>query len=378
MEAQRVINCLEDALDRLSLLSYVPAGNPSQELLHAFVAEGVGNIKTTLESEWQLEEGHQVMVRSRESGPFGKGIGAVASSNEMLDQLHHIVRTLCRQLKKSPAAVQILYAGGPDGRSAPFLAFLEFLSDLTHVMFRKLSTTVEEEATSKNLLHDLSERERSAEDERDALHQTLQLNRAERDRELSTMDQLITKLRAELHDITQSNQMEMESIRQEMKENMEQAEAEHLAKGKRLQDRIDQLSQEMVRLRDEHREKEAALRKKKEKHEHDLAAQIKTYDTDMAAKQTETLELMELMKEEKGELDQLEDYFDKIDKNQAQKNEEERILTEFKRRLDAARGVLDRAATKLQARARGGLARTELAGSKKKGKKGGKKGKKKK
>ena len=243
-------------------------------------------------------------------------------------------------------------------------------------MFRKLSTTVEEEATSKNLLHDLSERERSAEDERDALHQTLQLNRAERDRELSTMDQLITKLRAELHDITQSNQMEMESIRQEMKENMEQAEAEHLAKGKRLQDRIDQLSQEMVRLRDEHREKEAALRKKKEKHEHDLAAQIKTYDTDMAAKQTETLELMELMKEEKGELDQLEEYFDKIDKNQAQKNEEERILTEFKRRLDAARGVLDKAATKLQSRARGGIARTELAGSKKKGKKG-KKGKKK-
>lgn len=60
MEAQRVINCLEDALDRLSLLSYVPSGNPSQELLSSFVAEGVGNIKATLESEWQLEEGHQV------------------------------------------------------------------------------------------------------------------------------------------------------------------------------------------------------------------------------------------------------------------------------------------------------------------------------
>ena len=53
--------------------------------------------------------------------------------------------------------------------------------------------------------------------------------------------------------------------------------------------------------------------------------------------------------------------FDKIDKNQAQKNEEERILTEFKRRLDAARGVLDKAATKLQARARGGLAQRAAA-----------------
>ena len=128
-------------------------------------------------------------------------------------------------------------------------------------MFRKLSTTVEEEMTNKNLLQDLTERERTAEDERDALQQTLEMQRGERDREVAVLDQTLTKLRAELQDITQSNQMEMQSIQQKMKENIEKADNEHLQREKRLQDKLDQMTSDLTNNSATHDEQEKALRK---------------------------------------------------------------------------------------------------------------------
>ena len=35
MEAQRVINCMEDSLGRLALMAHVPVGNPDPEILSA-------------------------------------------------------------------------------------------------------------------------------------------------------------------------------------------------------------------------------------------------------------------------------------------------------------------------------------------------------
>lgn len=193
MEAQRVITVLEDTLDRLTFLSYVP-GSPDMELLDSLVHAGAGPLRGSLQSQWQLEEGHQVMLgRSKDGHGHGhafhghgltKSSSENASHGEVVDQLHQATRTLCRNLRKNPVAVEVLYSNHTQQRSSHFLSCLSNLSDLTAVMFRKLSTTVEEEITNKNLLQDLTDRERTAEDERDALQQTLEMQRGERDREV--------------------------------------------------------------------------------------------------------------------------------------------------------------------------------------------------
>merc|ERR1711871_1219656 len=108
---------------------------------------------------------------------------------------------------------------------------------------------------------DLTERERTAEDERDALQQTL-----------------------ELQDITQSNQMEMQSIHQKMKESIEKADNEHLQREKRLQDKLDQMTSDLTNNSATHDEQEKALRKRKERLEADLTALVLKYDSDMAEK----------------------------------------------------------------------------------------------
>ena len=67
MEAQRVITVLEDTLDRLTFLSYVPS-SPDDDLLESLSLSGVvPPVRGSLQSQWQLEEGHQVIGAKRAS-----------------------------------------------------------------------------------------------------------------------------------------------------------------------------------------------------------------------------------------------------------------------------------------------------------------------
>ena len=380
MEAQRVITVLEDTLDRLTFLSYVPS-SPDDDLLESLSLSGVvPPVRGSLQSQWQLEEGHQVMLGRSKEGMFLGKPGGESASLEVVDQLHQATRTLCRNLRKSPVAVEVLYSNHTQQRSPHFLSFLSNLEDLTKVMFRKLSTTVEEEITNKNLLQDLTDRERTAEDERDALQQTLEMQRGERDREVAVLDQTLTKLRAELQDITQSNQMEMQSIKQKMKENIEKADNEHLQRSKRLQDKLDQMTTDLANSSATHDEAEKALRKKKERLEADLSSLVLKYDSDMAEKLKQIQELEKQKKDETEQLITLEEHFRKIDANSAKQTDEEEILRKFKKRIQDATSYCDSKAMKIQALTRGVQCRGEVAKMlSKKGKKGGggKKGKKK-
>jgi len=377
MEAQRVITVLEDTLDRLTFLSYVPS-SPDIDLMESLAHAGVvPPVRGSLQSQWQLEEGHQVMLgRSKEHAFLGKPSSETASS-EVVDQLHQATRTLCRNLRKSPVAVEVLYSNHTQQRSSHFLSFLSNLEDLTKVMFRKLSTTVEEEITNKNLLQDLTDRERTAEDERDALQQTLEMQRGERDREGAVLDQMSTKLRAELQDITQSYQMEKQSIALKMKEALERAQNEHDQRSKRLQDKLDQMTTDLTRDSDEHREVEAALRKKKERSEADLTSTVLKYDQDMAEKLKAIEEIEQQKKEEMEQLQQLEEHFRKIDANNAKQADEEETLRKFKKRINDAASFLDTKAMKIQAHIRGVQCRVAVAKEMNKKKKGGGKKKKK-
>jgi len=370
MEAQRVINCLEDAMERMNILSYLPESHSQSRLLPALEEAGAQQAYEALRTAWQLEEGYRTLVlRPRGMGNVSKAKQSASESakKDLVAQLHQVVRNTCRQLKKNPIAMSALLSAAED-RSDDVLGFIEYFRDLTMVVHRKLSTTVEEESQSKTRMHELSERERSAEDERTALEQTLQVQRSERETELSGLDRQITKLRSELHDITQSNQMEMDSIRSQMKERMEEAETGHVGSNKKLQDKSDRLAQELSTESEKHREHEASLRKKKEKREADLAEQIRKYDTDMTQKQQDMKDLISLMETEEKELAELEEYFTKIDANTQTRENEERTLAEFKRRVAAAQEVLDRSATMFQAVIRGRKKRAELkaAGGKKK------------
>ncbi|KAJ8600908.1 hypothetical protein CTAYLR_005048 [Chrysophaeum taylorii] len=370
MEAQRVIAVLEDTVNRLSDLTLVPT-KADPELLEEIATLGDSSLTSAMKEQWELEERYEM---AKKSAALDMG----QSPEEVKEQLMKSTRALCRQLSKNEAAMEILKRRGtkPSEQLANFQACL---SELTAITFRKLSTTVEEEQANKRMLHELTEKERRASEEAAALQQTLEQQRAERDREVSAQEQMLAKLRAELDEVTRTNDAKMASFREQTEAQFAQAEADHKAKMCKLDESIADLETKLEEDSQAHRDAEAALRKKKERAEAELNAQIEKYNRDIDDIKRQTEEIEAKMAAEEEELRVLEEHFAKVDANEKRKNDEEALLDAFRARVKQAEQVLDDAATNVQKIVRGRQLRAFIKQlMSKKGKKGSKKGGKKK
>ncbi|CAM9609009.1 unnamed protein product [Ectocarpus sp. 12 AP-2014] len=462
VEAQRVIAVMEDTLDKLNGLSYMPC-TAKLELLDALAEAGANPVKSCLQAQWLMEQaaiksGAMGPVDRRLQGPYGTssqsvvgdktpqgataaenkggpatpapphgagdgrrnksnttlvgggvaeasnsggdGLGATivagagsgtagtavttsadgsppANSGESLEQIYQSTRTWCRTLRRCPNAMEVLISfASKNSRPQSGILFNQYLSDLTGIMYRRLSTTVEEETANKNLLHDLTECEKLAEDERDALHQTLHATRTEKEREVSALGATIKKRREELQEVTHTNAVEMDSIKTKAADAVAKAKEDHEKKGRALTERIERLAKETGEAAELHQQEETASRKKKAKVEVELTATVGKYDRDMTAKTAQIEEIKAKMEEERQELAVLQDHFDRVDASGRQQWAEEETLAVVRGKVARAMAIVDGAATKIQAMFRGGRDRAEYQKAKKKAKKGGKKGKK--
>lgn len=85
------------------------------------------------------------------------GGGPAAGGGEMpngdsLEQIYQSTRMWCRTLRRSPNAMEVLLAfARKNPRPQSAILFNQYLSDLTGIMYRRLSTTVEEEVRATNV-----------------------------------------------------------------------------------------------------------------------------------------------------------------------------------------------------------------------------------
>ncbi|KAJ1459183.1 hypothetical protein M885DRAFT_67401 [Pelagophyceae sp. CCMP2097] len=101
MEAQRVIAVLDDAVDKLGSLGYVPS-SPDGALAARAAAQGRPTLKACLQRQWQCEEAAEVLRKAKNAGQ--PGVAAFDAS----DELAECTRSLCRELKADAAALQML------------------------------------------------------------------------------------------------------------------------------------------------------------------------------------------------------------------------------------------------------------------------------
>ena len=75
--------------------------------------------------------------------------GLLFNSGDSLEQIYQSTRTWCRMLRRFPNAMEVLILFARDNpRPQSGILFNQYLSDLTGIMYRRLSTTVEEEVNS--------------------------------------------------------------------------------------------------------------------------------------------------------------------------------------------------------------------------------------
>jgi hypothetical protein len=155
IEAERVSLILKHAIDRLVVLQHVPTSWDGDEDVIANISSQA--VLASLERQWVAEEQlNEIgdMVGSSEAG--GKEIS-------ILKQAHRATRATCRNLQADRDSLQALM-GRPEIQSEEFSRFLRYLMELKSHVTAKLTTTVEDEAANRTILHDLTEKERNMEE----------------------------------------------------------------------------------------------------------------------------------------------------------------------------------------------------------------------
>lgn len=366
IEAERVLQILRHASDRIKLLTYVPT-IPEEELL-----DQLPNpiIQSTIAAQWQAEE---LLRKSNDSNANEMG----GKDYAIVKKLQRTTRNTCRNLLADRESLQILM-DNVEPRKDSVNNFIAFLNDLKSHVHQKLTTTVEDEAANRSQLHDLGERERQTEEMRDALQGKLNEVREEKDKTTFGLDQVFRKLQLELQDLTHLNKVETESVNRDMSEAISKATSDHKLRMKQLSDQVDGLERQLSEVAERNREEEQRLRKEKNRVETTLSSKIAQYDEDMSSRQEIINNLQVSLEKETKEYAILKEYFDKVDADLFRQNEEEVILSAVSRRYEYALGVIEKAVVRIQSIIRAKKARIEVEKLKSKSKKGKKgKGKKK-
>jgi hypothetical protein len=194
IEAERVNQIMKHAIDRLQILSYIPT-SWDDDIVVDIKSQPVLN---SLERLWMCEE----QLKELDANMGGMGEGGALKDINILKQLHRICRGSCRNFIADRDSLQVLM-GRPELQSEDFSKFIRYLNELRSQVMQKLTTTVEDEAANRTLLHDLTERERHYEESRDVLQNKLNELRSERENVSAGLDQTLRKLQHELHEITQ-------------------------------------------------------------------------------------------------------------------------------------------------------------------------------
>ena len=296
-----------------------------------------------------------------------------AAEIELLKQIHRYTRTTCRILHSDRASLQTLISR-PELQSEEFAVFIKYIVELKTNMNARLTTTVEDEATNRTMLHELTEQERRAEESKDALNTKLNDVKEEKERTTFGLDQILRKLQVELQDLTVNNKLELETVQRDMSEAIAKAACDHELRVRQLQDQLDNLERQSNEVIEKNRDEEQKLRKEKNRSEHTLCEKIQLYDEDMENHRLELQNMKDEYQKEIYEYSVLKEYFDRVDKDLTRAEDEDRILAAVARRENFALKVFDIAANRIQNIVRGIQARSRVSHMKK-GKKG--KGKKK-
>lgn len=362
IEADRVDMIMRNALDRLQILSYVPT-TWDDSILSEIRCQAVA---TALEKSWAAEGQLQALAES-DGVMAGKDIALIKIAAKA-------TRATCRNLQADRESLQILMSRPESQQSDAMNAFSKYLSELAAQVHTRMTTTVEDEAANRALLHDLTEKERLMEETRDVLQVKLTEVMDEKERVTFSLDQTLRKLQLELQDITAHNNLELETVQREMTEATAKATSVHDLRVRQLQGTIDATERTFTELMEKNREEEQRMRKEKNRSEATLNAKIAQFDEDMAARHRMLGEMRSDYAKESAEYAALKEHFDRIDADLALAKEEETILAAVVRRAQFGQRVLDNQIVLIQKIVRGKLGRSLVHKLKPKNK--GKKGKK--
>lgn len=305
VESQRMLAVMGDLLDRLNYLTYVPLESETG-LLSALRENRCAPSAELLREYWRWEQLYTQATESLDN-----------RQEDIADQVRVTTRSLCRDLRENPVAVEILYhqGGGTAGshdRAEELQVLVRALSELTDLMQSQLEKTLEDAKSKKEIMAVAEARMKQAEDERVAIREKLNELKKTKEEEVALLDAQVQKLRNELHQINQTATNELNMIEAELKEAQSKAHENHAQEMKMLQDKAAVLHAQAAKMALEHQEEEDLLRKKKCRTAAEVAAIMEKYDQEMVATENEIHELELSFERERSQCRELDEHFIKV------------------------------------------------------------------
>jgi len=380
VEAQRIMAILEETCNKLELLSHVPPLElPDEDQLRDELGPDVLQV---MQEQSMLEQQYELVSAPQHDASAYDSNQALPDFETLDDELRHSTRVVCRMVREAPVIVERLQdiSGEATPISDVMRKFLGTFIELKTQTLQKLSTSVEEEKSKEDWFLEISAREEKASQTLRQLQKEIKAEKAERERQVSARNETIQKLRDELEEIKTGTVNEIKALEADTKAQEEADKTGFQTKEAALKDELAKLSSKLATSKDEDRESEESLRKRKVKFELEVENWISRYDQEVDEKEKEIAALRAIYDEEKKELTRLEDYFNQLMIEREAQLAIERKKAEELARIQAQQATLHKAATMLQKMWRGRNARRDLERKKSGGKKGkgGKGGKKKK
>jgi hypothetical protein len=353
-ECNRVVAILEDSVERLMLLSYVPEG-----VHESILSELEAAPYEAFSRHWDLER------RSGAGDP---------PSRELTDSS----RNICRILRDSPKTFGILQRYSEE-RPEAGLQFISHLLDLKTMFGRKLAKTNEDEGRYADSIAQAQLRTKAAEENRVAVERCMEAAGQSKMAELAASARVFDDVRGECVLYETRNEATRGSFEEETTKKLGAIADDHAAlvgAGTKLEG---ELKGKLSAALEDGVNEELVCRRKRNKLELELQESMARYDERMLEMSTKIADLTSKYEVERSEFEELREYFDMMDKDKAIEDEEEAVIAAQKKIEDEKHRHVEKLIMRIQAVYRGRVARAAVVdkGKGKKGKKGkGKKGKK--
>ena len=349
-EAERILSVLDDLLDDLDVVAYLPNyyGSMSKEdISHVSNSSETSNAAHILSHHFDVERKLEVTTDYSEVDQHSKSILAVAS------------------LLKAAKVGQEYEALTQPADS--IFRFRKVISILRGLMNNNFSTTVEEDDQKLQILRDTVSREQHASADVKALNREFMTERKLRQTEVLKKDQAIHKLMEELDEVQRKAHEDVtdyDRIAQE-RQLLEEQHAAH--EEQELEQKVEELESQLQRLKDANQKDEGILRADRKKKENNLSTIIHDYDKEMTQKSVEKDKLQREYEEDSTQLAKVEEELKLYEEENNKWLEDDQVKMDRMKHRAVIRLRLEDSTKTVQAFWRGFTERNNL---KKRGKKG--------
>eukprot|EP00033_Pygsuia_biforma_P003496 GCRY01003826.1.p1 GENE.GCRY01003826.1~~GCRY01003826.1.p1 ORF type:complete len:462 (-),score=106.51 GCRY01003826.1:305-1690(-) len=368
VEAQRIRAVLTETVEKVDILSwlsrdvYSSLENPeeffgtdlNEHLLRLFE---LGDRYESLLQQKSAYKNDPDRNKFRDYQSEVKELGRTLQQNALL---------VVKKIKDNADVREKLQMEVEDLRSEQMKLFHKTLSDLRGLTITRLSTTVEEEKNKLDFVSQIISKEKKASAELLNLQRELADAQRDREKEVSTRQATIAKLKAELERISAQTVVDSKVLQREASARENRESKAFNEQSTALREDIAKVSQQLEGKQRTAGDSEYALRRKKNQVEQEVMNWVTKYDQDMGEKYQELQTLKSVFAEESQQLEALEKRYKELDLRRSQLLKEHRENMQVEATEQAYQWKLHEAATAIQALMRGYMERKRFAKRRKK------------